>query len=92
MKGKQEKHIKGHSNYQEGKWSKIKEKLRGIKELNNNTMLKITCNDGEVLTGYYRGYTSGANNEPEIAQLDILTTDNKYIGLFENEIKAIVVN
>ena len=71
---------------------KIKEKLRGIKELNNNTMLKITCNDGEVLTGYYRGYTSGANNEPEIAQLDILTTENKYIGLFENEIKAIVVN
>ena len=70
---------------------KINEKLRGIEGLNNNTRLKISCNDGEIITGYYRGYTSGANNEPEIAQLDILTTDNEYIGLFENEIKAIVV-
>ena len=70
----------------------IKEKLREIKELNNNIRLKIICNDGEIITGYYRGYTSAINNEPEIAQLDVLTTDNKYIGLYENEIKAIEVD
>ena len=69
----------------------LKEELKTITNLNNNTVLKVTCIDNEVITGYFRGYTSAVNNEPEIAQLDILTKDNNYLGLLENEIASIVV-
>lgn len=69
----------------------LKEELKKIKSLNNNTVLQVTCNDGEIITGCFCGYTSAANNEPEIAQLDIMTKDNNHLGLLENEIAAIAV-
>lgn len=69
----------------------LKEELKKITNLNNNTVLKVTCIDNEVITGYFRGYTSAVNNEPDIAQLDILTKDNNYLGLLENEIASILV-
>ena len=69
----------------------LKEGLNKITNLNNNTVLKVTCIDNEVITGYFRGYTSAVDNEQEIAQLDILAKDNNYLGLLENEIVSIVV-
>ena len=68
----------------------LSEKLKKVKELNNETVLKVTCVDGEVIIGRFRGYTSATNNEPPIAELDILTKDNNYVGLLESEIKEIV--
>lgn len=70
----------------------LREELKKIKQLNNNAILKVTCSDGEIITGYFCGYTSAANNEPEIAQLDILSSkDGLHYGLLENEIVSIAV-
>lgn len=60
-------------------------------QLNGKTFLEVVCVDGDVIRGYYRGYTSALDNEPEIAELDIMTTYGQYTGIYETEIKEIKV-
>lgn len=70
----------------------LMEKLRKIENLNGKTVIKVICTDGDVAEGFYRGYTSELNNEPEIPQIDILSKKtNSLIGILETEIQSIEV-
>lgn len=62
-------------------------------ELNKKLKLRITCMDGDVIEGYFDGYTDKMNNEPEITQLELRCSyDNSgVICIFETEIKSIDV-
>lgn len=53
--------------------------------------LRITFRDGsQPMCGVCVGYTRTADNEPEIAEIDIDTgAAGAYYGLMENEIEAI---
>lgn len=64
--------------------------LLAIKGLNNNAMLRVVCTDNIIVEGKYYGFTQALDNEPEIAQLDILSKDGKVIGLYETEILKII--
>ncbi len=69
--------------------NEIEEKYFLTKELK----LRVRCNSGMVVEGYYDGYTDALNNEPEITQLEIRRS-NKYPGttsFFETEIESIEV-
>lgn len=63
--------------------------LQKIEGLNHNTDLRVICSDGIVIEGKYRGYIQSLDNEPEIPQLDILSSDGKMYGLLESEIISI---
>ncbi len=62
-------------------------------ELNKELKLRVTCIDGDVIEGYFDGYTDAVNNEPEITQLELRRSID-YPGItciFETEIKSIDV-
>lgn len=68
------------------------QKLKKIENLNGKTRIKAVCVDGIVVEGFYRGYTSALNNEPEIPQIDIQNSLNGgLVGLLETEIESIEV-
>jgi hypothetical protein len=70
------------------------EKLQSINDkgkLNKDTLFKIICNDGQIVTGNYAGFTQALDNEPEIAQIDVYNKNGTLIGVYENEIKSIEV-
>lgn len=60
-------------------------------ELNSKLFLQVTCVNGDIVDGYFRGYTDAINNEPEITELEIMTTYGQYTGIYETEIKEIKV-
>lgn len=64
-------------------------KLAAIKGLNNKVTLRVKCTDDTLVECKYYGFTQALDNEPEIAQLDILSTDGKVYGLYETEIISI---
>lgn len=61
-------------------------KLSAIKGLDNTSMLRVECTDNIIIEGKYYGFTQALDNDPEIAQLDILSNDGKVFGLYETEI------
>jgi len=72
--------------------------LEMLKEINKTdilskkTVLKIICKDGVEINGRYQAYVSELDNEPEEAQLDIITLDTEAsVGLLESEIETIEV-
>lgn len=67
------------------------QKLRKISKkygLNKYTRLEIICVDGKKVTGYYDGYVSALDNEPETAQIDVISDNYKagITGILETEI------
>lgn len=73
---------------------KLKDKLKEIsinKPLSKETRLKIICMDNQVITGNYYGYTQALDNEPEEAEVDIMSDAGAVIGVLESEIKSIEV-
>ena len=66
-------------------------KIEENHELNFNLFLQVICTDGDVVEGYFRGYTDAINNEPEITELEIMTTYGQYTGVYETEIEEIKV-
>lgn len=68
------------------------EKLKSMPKLTGDTKLKITCTDKQILTGNYFGYTQALDNEPEIAQIEIIYDKNGgLVGLLETGIESIEV-
>lgn len=66
--------------------------LHKIKNLSEETNLKITFYDETSLTGKYRGYTAAINNDPEeIAEVDIKAENGTLYALLETEITSIEV-
>ncbi|WP_323393172.1 hypothetical protein [Anaerotignum propionicum] len=47
--------------------------------------------DNQVLTGNFYGYTRALDNEPEQAEVDIMSDAGVVIGVLESEIKSIEV-
>lgn len=66
--------------------------LKKIEGLNEKTKLKINCYNNVIIEGKYYGFTSAMDNEPEEAELDIISSENGgLIGVLESEIKTIEV-
>ncbi|MBQ3124158.1 MAG: hypothetical protein IJC09_01885 [Clostridia bacterium] len=62
-------------------------------QLNRELKLRVICVDGDVIEGYFDGYTDALNNEPEITQLE-LRCNFDYSGIvciFETKITSIEV-
>lgn len=51
--------------------------------------VKITCIDGQVITGEWIDWTSAQDNEPDPESITIAQADGFFIELFINEIKDI---
>ena len=62
-------------------------------KLNKHLKLRVYCTDGDIVEGYFDGYTDALNNEPEITQLEMrrFKTDREIVCILENEIKSIKV-
>ncbi len=68
------------------------QELKKIEKLNGKTLLKVSCTDGEVVEGLFRGYVSELDNEPEIPQLELQNSvTDGLVGIMETEIKYIEV-
>lgn len=72
---------------------KLSNELKKIENLTTDTLLKIECVDKTLIVGYFRGYTSASDNEPEVPQIDVWSESNQTLyGLLENEIYSINVS
>jgi len=53
--------------------------------------IKVKLYDGQIITGFCRGFTSAVNNEPEIAEIDIELENGQLTGAFQDEIESIEI-
>ncbi|MEG2385119.1 MAG: hypothetical protein RSB19_06060 [Erysipelotrichaceae bacterium] len=60
-------------------------------KLSSKLLLRVICTDGDIVDGFFAGYTDSIDNEPEITELEIITTYGQYTGISETEIKEIKV-
>lgn len=64
--------------------------IRAKRKLDGNTVLQINRKDGTRIKGYYVSCISAADNDPEIAQIDLRDVQTKeLVGILENEIQSI---
>ena len=53
--------------------------------------IKVKLYDGQIITGFCKGFTSAVNNEPEIAEIDIELENGQLAGAFLDEIESIEI-
>ncbi len=53
--------------------------------------VKATLLNGQIITGFCRGFTQAIDNEPEIAEIDIELENGQLTGAFQDEIESIEV-
>lgn len=68
----------------------VLQEIRAKRKLDGNTVLRINRKDGTQIKGNYVSCISAADNDPEIAQIDLCDVQTKeLVGILETEIQSI---